>query len=76
MSVSKENCLDNIDKIIQILDDFGFVIHTEKSNFQPNQIMEFLGFVIDSATIRIHMTERKKVSIMNLYRATLDRITC
>ena len=77
MSVSKENCLDNIDKIIQILDDLGFVIHPEKSNFQPSQVMEFLGFVIDSVKMRIHMTERKKVSLMNLCRATLDahRIT-
>jgi len=77
MAMNKDKCLDNIDKVIQLLDDLGFVIHPEKSIFEPTQVMEFLGFVIDTIRMIIYLTDRKKLGIVDLCRKNLnaERIT-
>ena len=38
----------------------GFVIYVEKSCFIPAQQMNFLGFVLDSVSMTIALTEDKK----------------
>jgi len=41
-------------------DDLGFVIHPDKSQFIPKQQLTFLGFVIDSVTMRVFLTDSKR----------------
>ena len=72
MSTSVNSCYDNIDRIIQLLDSLGFVVHPEKSNFKPTQVIEFLGFVIDTFHMTIQLTQKKKRAIVELCNTVLS----
>lgn len=56
---SQANCLIDIDTIIKLLDSLGFVTHPEKSIFEPSQIIEFLGFIINSTEMSLQLTPAK-----------------
>ena len=43
-----EECYDNILAKLILLQDLGFVIHSDKSVLIPTQKLTFLGFVIDT----------------------------
>ena len=49
-----------------MLDDLGFTIHPTKSALEPTQVIEFLEFTIDSRTMRIKLTERKAIDIIEM----------
>jgi hypothetical protein len=53
----------NTTDTVKLLDDLGFTIHPTKSALEPTQVIEFLGFTIDSRTMRINLTERKAIDI-------------
>ena len=53
-------CFQNIKLCITLLDSLGFVIHPDKSEFYPSQIIEYLGFVIDSTKMIVSLTDREK----------------
>ncbi len=57
---TKLECYDNVKSTIQLLRKLGFVIHTDKSVLEPTQIITFLGFIINSYTMTITLTEDKK----------------
>ena len=48
MNSTHSSCCDNILKIYLLLPKLGFVLHPEKSTFNPCQEIEYLGFVINS----------------------------
>jgi len=77
MNACKEKCLNDIDKIIQMFDSLGFIIHPDKSNFEPSQEMEFLGFVINTVNMTVSLTKSKKTAIITLCQNVLvnKRIT-
>jgi len=56
MTMNREKYLDNIDKVIQLLDHLGFVSHPEKSIFESTQVMEFLS--------TLHMPTKDDTNIM------------
>ena len=60
MNRNKDLCYDNINKIIRLLDSLGFVVHPEKSIFEPTQIIEFLGFIINTIDMTVSLTNTKK----------------
>ena len=53
-----------IDTILQFY-RFGFVIHPKKSVFTPKQQIVFLGFDIDSVTMKVYLKDDKKSKIKN-----------
>ena len=57
-------CIQNISKIIYLLDSLGFVIHAEKSIFLPYQTIEYLCFFIHSVFRTLFMTFPKKQGIV------------
>ena len=72
MAIKKEKCLANIDLIVGLLDKLGFIIHPEKSIFEPSQVMEFLGFVIDTVNMVVCLTEEKKEKLRALCQEILN----
>ena len=48
---------------IHLLRSLGFVIHPEKSVLIPSQTLEFLGFILNSASMTVSLTEVKKIKI-------------
>ena len=50
---------NNIVHSTNLLQQFGFVIHPEKSVLHPVQAIEFLGFVINSLSMTVRLIPRK-----------------
>ena len=65
-NLSYEKCKQNIRTICDMFGSLGFVIHPRKSTFEPSTLMEFLGFLIDSISMRVSLTDDKKNRIINL----------
>ncbi|CAG2213825.1 unnamed protein product [Mytilus edulis] len=66
VSKTYAECQKNITDTVKLLDYLGFTIHPDKSVLQPTQIIVFLGFVINSLTMRITLTEEKADNIAKL----------
>ena len=64
------SCSDCISKITLLLSKIGFVIHQEKSTFNPCQEIENLGFLISS--IEMIVSHQLKTE----YIITLCQVTC
>ena len=66
MACDQNICINNMKEIIRDLFSLGFIIHPEKTLFDPTQTLEFLGFVINSSTMTICLTQSKKEAILDL----------
>ena len=65
-------CERNIKLIVTLLDNLGFVVHPNKSVFVPARLSECFGFVIDSQSMTISLTEKKKACIKQLCQGVLQ----
>lgn len=54
----------------------GFTVHPEKSVFVPCQVIEFLGFIIDTRKMKITLPERKKLKLVNACDIILKKNKC
>ncbi|CAD6224525.1 GSCOCG00011784001-RA-CDS, partial [Cotesia congregata] len=59
---NKQECLSNIQKTILLLESLGFIINKQKSNFEPSHKQKFLGFILNSANMRIELPKAKKTN--------------
>ena len=55
-----EECLQNITETVKLLQSLGFTIDPEKSVLQRTQKLTFLGFVLNSKTMTLTLTDAKK----------------
>ena len=53
---SKEALGLALDETIAMITNLGFTIHYDKSSLVPSQQARFLGFLINSVTMEVHMT--------------------
>ena len=51
---------------VDIFSKLGFQVHPEKSQFIPKQEVEFLGFLINSKSMTVKITEKKQQKIISL----------
>jgi hypothetical protein len=65
ISTSYEGCITSIIEAVNLLTNLGFVLHVEKSMFFPQQKIVFLGFELNSATMKIKLTNEKIAKIMS-----------
>lgn len=70
---TKEHCHSNIRDTIWLMDHLGFTVHPKKSVLQPVQTIVFLGFVINSITMRITVTQERIESLAALGIALLQQ---
>ena len=61
-----EDCANNVIDTVETSMDAGFVVHFIKSIFIPTQIIEFLGFWLNSQNMTIKLTESKAMTIKNM----------
>ena len=71
-AILQEECIRNLVKIINLLISLGFYINVPKSVFTPSQIMEFLGFIIDSCSMTIRLTPKKVSKMIDLCNQILS----
>ena len=61
-----EECCDNVIETTHLSMELGFVVHYIKSIFQPTQIIEFLGFILNSQNMTVRLTEEKALTLKRL----------
>ena len=66
------HCLENIHATRDLLVSLGFSINYEKSVLQPTQRIIFLGFVLDSLTMSISLTYKRKCILLDLCNKLLS----
>ncbi len=54
------DCQRTVIKAVKIYDDLDFVSHPEKSLLIPSQEIVYLGFVINSVSMRVSLTPKKR----------------
>ena len=72
---NKEKCSDTLYTAIRLLQRLGFTIHCDKSQLEPSTIAIFLGFVINSVTMLVTLTEEKKTKLTALIEKLLSKRT-
>ena len=70
---NEQECYDNIEATIKLLQALGFTISFDKSILTPTRIIIFLGFSIDSENMTICPTREKKVGILDLAMSILKQ---
>ena len=73
VGVTYKECLDNIEASINLLQSLGFVIHFHKSILTPSKNITFLGFQINSDSMTVKLTEKKKVTLL---QDCIDLLEC
>ena len=63
---SKKLLKKHVAYVMKVFDRLGLTINIEKSILVPEQIMEFLGFVLDSNKMEITLTDKRKKKIKKL----------
>lgn len=66
IAASKEKLIADVSYIASTLDQLGFTINLDKSEFQPSHEIEFLGFVLNSIDMTLKLTQSKANKIRNL----------
>ena len=66
-------CQNNVYETAKLLSELGFVIHPGKSVLIPSQQIEFLGFLLDSRSMRIFLPERKIKKVIHLVSKILSQ---
>ena len=61
----KQN-IKNVTKIIKWVFALGFVIRSSKPQLIPAQIIEYLGFVIDSVSMSVSLSNNKKKTFLDI----------
>jgi hypothetical protein len=59
-------CENNVTATVNLLDSLGFSPHQEKSITTPSQIIEHLGFLLNSIDMTVSITDRKLVKLQTL----------
>ena len=72
MACDQNICINNMKEIIRNLFSLDFVIHPEKTLFSPTQTLEFLGFVINSSTMTVRLTDSRTQAIYDLCLTVLN----
>ena len=70
---SYRDCLSNIIDTVLLFDKLGFVIHPKKSHLTPTKTIVFLGFIIDSVSMTVSLTEEKREKILKNCKLLLQQ---
>lgn len=68
-----ESCVNNVIATFSLFDALGFIIHPDKSAFNPAQELVLLGFVINSVNMTIKLTDDKKLALKQLCLSLLSK---
>lgn len=68
-----EECDQNVNDTISLFSDLGFDINWEKSCTIPSQILEFLGFLLNSVEMSVKLTKRKIEKLKSLALRILNK---
>ena len=73
---SFNECRNNLNKTIYILESLGFLINKDKSQLTPAQNCKFLGLEFDSINMRILLPYEKRKNLLELIEKFLKMHNC
>ncbi|KAM9954732.1 hypothetical protein ACTFIW_003332 [Dictyostelium discoideum] len=73
---TKEECLSNLKKTMDLLVKLGFKLNLEKSVLEPTHSITFLGLQIDSVSMKLLVPKEKKKSVIKEIRNFLKLDCC
>ncbi|KAM9988976.1 hypothetical protein ACTFIY_005005 [Dictyostelium cf. discoideum] len=76
VGLTKEECLSNLEKTMDLLVKLGFKLNLEKSVLEPTQSITFLGLQIDSVSMKLLVPKEKKKSVIKEIRNFLKLDCC
>lgn len=69
-------CVDNVNKTLELLGCLGFIVNFEKSSLQPRKVCKFLGFVFNTQELTLSLPDDKREKIFSLVQKFLKLPTC
>ena len=67
-----DDCTCNFTATVELLTKLGFVVHSDRSVFEPSQEIEFLGFIINSLNMSVTLSTAKAAKVQNACQDLLD----
>ncbi|CAB4016914.1 Hypothetical predicted protein [Paramuricea clavata] len=68
-----DDCAANVIDTTQLIDNLGFIAHPDKSVFIPTQELDYLGFTLNSKTMRVTVTPGKKLKLIETCKELLTK---
>ena len=72
-SDSFHECVKNIDETVTLMDELGLTPHPEKSIIVPTQIIEFVGYVLNSVNMIVTLPQEKVIKIIKQCKEILQK---
>ena len=63
-----DKCISNTIETLNTFERLGFYIHPHKSIFKPSNKIKYLGFYLDSVSMKVTLTEEKIETILSTIR--------
>ena len=73
---SPEDLLKQIKYAMNILDKMGLTVNLKKSILTPKQIIDFIGFTLNSKNMTIKLTKKRRNNIIKLGTTLLNKSNC
>ena len=70
------DCSQNVLTVIQVLEEMGFIVNTEKSCLVPKQVATYIGYLLDTRQMKISLPEEKLAKISMFATDLLTRKAC
>ncbi len=72
----KKRRLNALREAISLLDELGQTISIPKSVLKPVQVIEYLGFILDSKSMTVTLTDNKKKKILSMAKKLIKKDSC
>ena len=73
---TKQECLKNVNDTGKTFDELGFTVHPVKSVLNPTQSIQFLGFVLDSISMTVSVSDEKSRAVVDRIKDLLEKKQC
>ncbi|KAK6175917.1 hypothetical protein SNE40_014292 [Patella caerulea] len=73
MNKDEDICPDNTKLMADKLQSLGYLVNYKKSVFQPAQKIVFFGFIIDTVTFKVYLTDKKISKLSNFASKLLKK---
>ena len=73
---SFEECSDNIQATVNLMDSLGFTVHLNKSVLFPTKQIVFLGFLLCSDSMTVCLTPERKNELIAYCKGLLNKSKC
>ena len=71
-----EDCKQNVLETVQLSMDTGFIVHPDKSHLEPSQVIEYLGFILDSRNMTVSVNNRQATKIYEACKQLASQSQC